>query len=258
MRAVQPFPATEPSLGWVRVLLDHHGHELARLVLQRGLTGQEGFLGVESCLCAFLSLPQARQIAAQHDDTRRMMSLLLGAVVQTIQVRKDSPRYPQSAGEFDPLQIRLLLLDVRSGVCEILGLSSEQREVLLAACPLHLRRAHDAWAEQNSAGRPSWDEAEFDRQIVSSQTPVLVHFIAEWCKPCHAIEPYLDELAEQRQGRLVVASVDVEKNPALTTRFRVRAVPTLLLFRDGRLLNSLVGAAPQQRLVEWVDGALAG
>lgn len=256
MRAVSPFPATEPSLGWVRSLLDHHGRELARLTQQRGLAGREGFRGVETCLCAFLSLPQARQIAAQHEDTRRMMSLLLGAVVQTVQVRKDTPSLPIAAGEFNPYQVRLLLLDARSGVSEQLGLTSEEREDLLSTCPVEIRRQHSAWLEQQVEVRTSWDEQTFDDHLKKHQLPVLVHFIAEWCKPCHVIEPYLSELAQQRQGALVVASVDVEKNPMLPVRFRVRALPTLLLFRQGQLINSLVGATPQPRLVDWLDTAL--
>jgi thioredoxin len=250
--ATSPSPSGR-SLGWARSLIEAHGRDLARLVRQRGLSAQEGFAGVETCLCAFLSLPQAQQIASQPDDTRRLMSLLLGAVVQTVQVRGDAPSIPARAGEFDPHLIRLLLLDPRAGVCDELNLSMRKQEALRSTCPQALpeREAEHATIQR-------WTEEFFEQNLMQARMPVLVHFVASWCKPCHLIEPYLEELAQQRAGSLLVVSVDVEKNPSLPARYRVRALPTLLLFRGESVVNSRVGASTLPHLTAWLDEALAG
>jgi thioredoxin len=248
--ATSPSPSGR-SLGWARSLIEAHGRDLARLVRQRGLSAQEGFAGVETCLCAFLSLPQAQQIASQPDDTRRLVSLLLGAVVQTVQVRGDAPPIPARAGEFDPRLIRMLLLDPQAGICDELGLSEQEQEVLRATCPQDLPRRE---AERATIQR--WTEELFEQNLVRAGVPVLVHFVAPWCKPCHLIEPFLEELAQQRAGSLLVTSVDVEKNPSLPTRYRVRALPTLLLFRGERVVSSQVGASTQPHLTAWLDEAL--
>jgi thioredoxin 1 len=250
--ATSPSPSGH-SLGWARSLIEAHGRDLARLVHQRGLSAQEGFAGVEACLCAFLSLPQAQQIASQPDDTRRLVSLLLSTVVQTVQVRGDAPPIPVRAGEFDPHLIRLLLLDPRVGVCDELGLSAQEQKALRSTCPQDLpeRDAEHATIQH-------WTEELFEQNLARSGTPVLVHFVASWCKPCHLIEPYLEELAQQRAGSLLVASVDVEKSPSLPVRYRVRALPTLLLFRGESVVSSQVGASTQPHLTAWLDEALAG
>jgi thioredoxin 1 len=259
MRGHSAFSTSPRSLGWVRALVELHGRELVRLVRQRGLSAREGFLGVEACFCAFLALPQAQQIAAQPDDTRRMMSLVLSAVVQTVQFRQEGPRPRAPGGEFEPTQIRLLLLDARAGVCEELGLDACEREELLSVCSEEDRRRVAAQLDLTPCGaaRPSWGEDVFEQRLSEATTPVLVHFVASWCKPCLLIEPHLDQLARQRRGKLLVASVDVEENPKLPGRYRVRALPTLLLFREGREVNSLVGATTEQHLIGWVDSALA-
>lgn len=246
-------PSAPPT--WVRTLIERHGQGLAQLILRRGLSAREGFLGVEASICAFLTLPQCRQIATQPDDTWRMMTLLLGAVVQRVQMRTEDSPIPSQSGDFDPFLIRLLLLDTRSRVCETLGVDNQQREVLLSTCSREQRNLFVRLLDEPSEAVRStrWSEEVFEQQLAHAQTPVLVHFAAEWCKPCHTLEPLLGELAEQRRKQLLVASVDVEKDPALPLRYRVRALPTLVMFRERTPIGSLVGANPMDRLVAWVD-----
>jgi thioredoxin 2 len=89
--------------------------------------------------------------------------------------------------------------------------------------------------------------AEFDELTTRSSLPVLVDFWAAWCGPCRAVAPELEKLARQKSGALVVAKVDTEAVPALAARFAIRSIPTLMLFRDGKLEKQVAGAmsAPQ-------------
>lgn len=89
--------------------------------------------------------------------------------------------------------------------------------------------------------------AEFDELTSQSSLPILVDFWAAWCGPCRAVAPELEKLARQKSGTLVVAKVDTEAVPALAARFGIRSIPTLMLFRDGKLEKQVAGAmsAPQ-------------
>ena len=84
----------------------------------------------------------------------------------------------------------------------------------------------------------------FEREVMSSETPVLVDFWAVWCGPCRQIAPLLRELAYDYKGRLKVCKLNIDKSPATTRRFKIRSIPTLLLFKDGRVVESIVGAIP--------------
>jgi thioredoxin 2 len=88
--------------------------------------------------------------------------------------------------------------------------------------------------------------------------PVLVDFWADWCGPCRMVSPVLDTLARERAGAIKLVKVDVDASPALSRRFDVQAIPTLMVLVDGKVAARQAGAAPAPALRSWLDGALAG
>ncbi|TDC74656.1 thioredoxin [Streptomyces hainanensis] len=98
---------------------------------------------------------------------------------------------------------------------------------------------------------PAITDETFDAEVLvaSADLPVLVDFTADWCPPCRMIAPVLDEVAREEAGRLRVVSIDVDHNPATTAAYGVMSMPTLMLFRGGEPVKSLVGARPKRRLL---------
>ena len=109
----------------------------------------------------------------------------------------------------------------------------------------------------NSSEPININEESFERAVVQSPVPVLVDFWAPWCGPCKMIAPLLDEIARENAGTLRVTKVNVDDNPSLTARFGVRSIPTLLVFSDGQLKNTVIGVTSKQNLLSKVV-ALAG
>lgn len=101
------------------------------------------------------------------------------------------------------------------------------------------------------------DEANFDQVVLGADKPVLVDFWAQWCPPCHQILPILEDVAAERAGRLLVVKVNSDENPGVSSRYRVMALPTLMLFHRGELVWSVVGSRPKARLLRELDDALA-
>lgn len=101
-------------------------------------------------------------------------------------------------------------------------------------------------------------DADFGAVAEESPVPVLVDFWADWCGPCRMVSPVLDKLARERPGLIKLVKVDVDKAPALSRRFDVQAIPTLMVLVDGKVAARQAGAAPADVLRSWLDGALAG
>ena len=96
-----------------------------------------------------------------------------------------------------------------------------------------------------AAGPVAVTDETFDRDVLGAGAPVLLDCWADWCGPCHMLAPTIDALARDYAGRVLVAKLDVDANPQVAGRFDVRSIPTLLLFRDGRLVERLVGVQPR-------------
>ena len=99
-------------------------------------------------------------------------------------------------------------------------------------------------------------DGTFDTEVLRSANPVLVDFWAEWCSPCKMIAPYLDELAAEMNGKLTVAKLNIDENPQTPMKYGVRGIPTLILFKDGQVAATKIGALPKSKLYEWVESVI--
>ena len=97
----------------------------------------------------------------------------------------------------------------------------------------------------------------FDEEVLQSDKAVLVDFWAEWCGPCRAIAPALEDMAADLKDKLTIAKVNIDENPSIPQKYNVRGIPTLILFRNGQVAAMKVGALPKNKLYEWVESALA-
>ena len=100
-------------------------------------------------------------------------------------------------------------------------------------------------------------DESFESEVIDSETPVLVDYWAEWCGPCLQISSTLKEIAEEMDGKVTVAKINIDDNPITPTKFGVRGIPTLMLFKNGQVAATKVGALPKGKLVEWLDSALS-
>ena len=101
------------------------------------------------------------------------------------------------------------------------------------------------------------DKSNFQSDVLQAAEPVVVDFWAEWCGPCKMIAPALEEIATELQGKVKVAKVNIDENPELAAQYGVRSIPTLMLFKDGQVADTKVGAAPKTALSAWIGGAVA-
>lgn len=101
-------------------------------------------------------------------------------------------------------------------------------------------------------------EENFDAEVLEESGPVLVIFSAEWCGSCHMMAPVIEELASDYEGQINVGKLDIDHNPGVTARYGIRSTPTLLFFRNGQLVDHVVGVVPKRVLAEKIHALLQG
>ena len=99
-------------------------------------------------------------------------------------------------------------------------------------------------------------DATFEAEVLKSNEPVVVDFWAEWCGPCRMIAPALEEIAGAMNGKIKVVKLNVDENPATATKYGIMSIPTLMIFKNGELASRQIGAAPKQKLEQWITGAV--
>lgn len=99
-------------------------------------------------------------------------------------------------------------------------------------------------------------DGNFDNIVLQSKTPVLVDFWAEWCGPCRMVAPVVEELAEEYDGKITFAKVDVDQNPQIAGKYGIMSIPTLIIFKGGKPLSNIVGFRPKAELKRSLDDAL--
>src|SRR5690554_5234796 len=99
-------------------------------------------------------------------------------------------------------------------------------------------------------------DSNFDNEVLTSDTPVLVDFWAEWCGPCRMIGPVVEELASDYAGKVKVGKVDVDSNPEVSVKYGIRSIPALLIFKNGEVVDQIIGAVPNSHLTKQLEAQL--
>jgi thioredoxin 1 len=105
-------------------------------------------------------------------------------------------------------------------------------------------------------GLLEFTDADFDQKINASDKPVLVDFWASWCGPCKAMTPTIEKLAGEFEGRILVGKMDIQAHPLAAGKFGIRSIPTLLIFKGGQIVDSIIGAANEEKIRDKMDAAL--
>ncbi len=99
-------------------------------------------------------------------------------------------------------------------------------------------------------------DSSFEAEVLNAPGPVLVDFWAEWCGPCRQIAPALEELSKEKADQVTVAKINIDENPGTPGKYGVRGIPTLMIFKNGQVAATKIGALPKSKLFEWVESSL--
>jgi thioredoxin 1 len=99
-------------------------------------------------------------------------------------------------------------------------------------------------------------DADFDSEVLKAAGPVVVDFWAEWCGPCRMIAPVLEELSGSLDGKVKIVKLNVDESPATAQKYGIMSIPTLMIFKNGEMASRQVGAAPKQKLEQWITAAV--
>jgi len=102
----------------------------------------------------------------------------------------------------------------------------------------------------------NFSDSTFDQDVLRSDVPVLVDFWAEWCGPCRMIAPALDELSAELGDKVTIAKINIDENPHVPTKYGVRGIPTMMIFSQGQVAATKVGALPKSKIKEWIESSI--